>query len=308
VDDPKLFTLDTAVHCPKCQAMFPPSEENFASYFAQGEKQRCPSCKSQLNWWAMVVDALASGFLGLQFAPIRAQATYAQVVMQPGTQASLDLGPLGVPDTARVLYVNYTPGPPVPKDAEGTLMPLEIHSNTPDRQVSAKRPLALFPMPLGGAPPDQQPVSVLIVWVDQASLGIPEAALLTAVEALHQGRYPEAIVSATAAVEVSLEPLLSDFLETFADSTSTREFLRRSNLAGQSDVLLPMVCGALGASPLPPDPAKAFRELRRLRNKAAHEGHLPDGTTRQQLAEAVASAIFAVEHIHIVGQLAVSES
>jgi hypothetical protein len=190
---------------------------------------------------------------------------------------------------------------------EGVLAPLEVHSNTPYREVSADRPLILFPMPMGEPVVGPQSLTVLIVWVDEGALSSAEGALLSAAEAMHHRREAEAIVSAASAVELAVGPFVSQVLERVASPKASRELLRRAGLAGQIDVLLPLACSMLGAPTLPEEPAAALRQLRRLRNRAAHEGEIPSGTTRKEVAKAVASAIFLIGHVNILTKICAEE-
>jgi hypothetical protein len=295
------FTMESGIPCPSCHALFPLVASNFEHYMAAGDVVQCPECREELDWWAIVVESLTDGFLGMEFAVIRSRRTLAHAVMKVGEPTQIDLTSCGVPESAQILYVNYTGQETEPADAEGALAPLEMHSNTPHRDVSVDRPLMLYPMPLGEAPPSRQDVAILVVWIDKADLGIAESSLVAAVEAFNDNRWADAVVSAAAAVETSIQPVVSAFLERFAEKKPV-EGLLRNNATGQIEVLLPAVCKLTGAPLLPEKPRKAVQGLRKLRNKAAHEGHLPKTVSKKKIAEAVTSAVFAVEHARVVGQ------
>lgn len=83
---PRLLTAEAVLFCPSCGANFPPSGGNFAAYLVAGGEQKCRTCEVPIDWWKLVVDALTSGFLGLQYAPIRARFTHAETVMTPGNR------------------------------------------------------------------------------------------------------------------------------------------------------------------------------------------------------------------------------
>jgi hypothetical protein len=217
----------------------------------------------------------------------------------------VDFDALEIPKSARILEVNYTAnGKCLPDDAEGMLCPLEVHSNTPDRQLVPDRPIMLYPMPMpleDAAPPQEQGIDVMVVWIDKGVLSLADSSLLSAVEGLNGDRYPDAVVAATAAVEVSVDAALTTFFERTAGSAAVSE-LMRGRSAGKVDVLVPSMCAAVGIPPLPTAPSQAFRSLRRLRNKAAHEGRLPADTTDKQVAKGVAGAVFAVAHAQFANE------
>jgi len=305
-------THEGSVSCPSCHVAIPASKENFVIYFSVGDGLQCPGCSAILNWWELISKALSEGFLGLQYAPIGARVTNTEARLKQGEISEVDFKALGIPKSARILEMVYTPNEKrLPADTDGALFPLEMHSNRPDRQVLPDRPILLYPisMPLeGAAPPQEQGVNVLIVWIDKAALSLADSSLLSAVEALNADRYADAVVSATAAVEVSVDAALTVFFEKTA-STKAVSNLMRGNNPGKVDVLVPSMCSTISAPSLPAAPSAAFRSLRSLRNKAAHEGHLPADMTDKQVAVGIAGAIFAVAHAQLASEtLAASSS
>lgn len=225
--------------------------------------------------------------------------------LRQGEVSNVDFKVLGIPDSARILEVVYTGnGKRFPADSDGALFPLEIHSNRPERQLSPDRPITLYPMPIpleGAAPPQEEGVSVMIVWIDKGALSLADSALLSAVEALNGDRRADAVVSATAAVEVSVDAALTAFFERTAAASAVSDFMRGRS-AGKVEVLVPSMCATIGIPPLPAAPFAAFRSLRGLRNKAAHEGHLPVNMTDKQVAIGLAGAIFAVAHAQLANE------
>jgi hypothetical protein len=299
------ITHESSVSCPSCHVAIPASKKNFVIYFAAGDELQCPGCLTNLDWWGLISEALSEGFLGLQYAPIGAQTTFTEARLRQGELSRVDFDALGIPESARILDVAYTANEKrLPADAGGTLIPLEVHSNKPDRQLVPNRPVMLYPMPMPietAAPPQEQGVSVLVVWIDKGALSLADSSLLSAVEALNGDRRAEAVVSATAAVEVSVDAALTTFFERTASAGAVSE-LMRGRSAGKQEVLVPSMCAAIGIPPLPAEPSEAFRSLRKLRNKAAHEGHLPTGTTDKQVANGVAGAVFAVAHAQLTSE------
>jgi hypothetical protein len=299
------ITREGSVCCPNCHVAIPASKENFVIYLAAGDELQCPSCSASLKWWDLISEALSEGFLGLQYAPIGARMTHTEARLRRGEISKVDLKALGIPESARILEVVYTANEKHrPTDADGMLSPLEIHSNRPDRQLLPDRPIMLYPMPLpleGAAPPQEQGVNVLIVWIDKGALSLADSSLLSAVEALNGDRHSDAVVSATAAVEVSVHAALTTFFERTAATKTVSDFMRGSS-AGRVEVLVPSMCATIGIPSLPTAPLAAFRSLRRLRNKAAHAGHLPADTTDEQVADGVAGAIFTVAHAQLASE------
>lgn len=299
------ITREGSVSCPSCRVAIPASKENFVIYFAAGDELQCPGCSASLNWWELISKALSEGFLGLQYAPIGARMTMTEVQLRQGEVSEVDFKALGIPESARILEVVYTANEKrLPADADGGLLPLEMHSNRPDRQPLPDRPILLYPMPMpleGAAPPQEQGVSVMVVWIDKGALSLADSSLLSAVEALNADRRADAVVSASAAVEVSIDAALTVFFERTADTKAVSN-LMRGNSAGKTDVLVPSMCATIGIPPLPAAPSAAFRSLRSLRNRAAHEGHLPADMTDEQLAIGIAGAVFAVAHAQLASE------
>jgi hypothetical protein len=299
------ITQEGSVSCPSCHVAIPTSKENFVIYFAAGDELQCPGCSTSLDWWELISEALSEGFLGLQYAPIGARMTADEVRLKQGELSKVEFKALGIPESARILEVVYTANEKrLPVDADGVLFPLEMHSNRPDRQLLPDRPITLYPMSMpleGAAPPQEQGVNVLIIWIDKGSLSLADSSLLSAVEALNGDRYADAVVSATAAVEVSIDAALTAFFERTAPANAVSGLMRGSS-AARVEVLVPSMCATIGIPPLPTAPSTAFRSLQGLRNKAAHEGHLPADTTDKQVAAGVAGAVFAVAHAQLASE------
>jgi hypothetical protein len=235
--------------------------------------------------------------------------TVTEARLKQGELSKVDFKALAIPESARILDVVYTVNEKrLPADADGMLFPLEMHSNRPDRQLLPDRPIMLYPMPmpLEDAPPREQGVNVLITWIDKGALSLADNSLLSAVEALNGDRYADAVVSATAAVEVSVDAALTTFFERTAVTSAVSD-LMRGRSAGKVEVLVPSMCAAIGIPPLPTAPSAAFRSLRSLRNKAAHAGHLPIDTTDKQVADGVAGAVFAVAHAELASETLAAE-
>jgi hypothetical protein len=302
-------THEGSVSCPSCHVAIPASKENFDIYFAAGDGLQCPSCSASLDWWELISEALAEGFLGLQYAPIGARTTYTEARLRQGEVSEVDFRALGIPESARILDVVYTTNEKrLPADADGALFPLEMHSNRPDRQLVPDRPILLYPMPLpleGAAPPQEQGVSVMIVWIDKGTLSLADSSLLSAVEALNGDRYADAVVSATAAVEVSVDAALTTFFERTASKSAVSNM--RNNNPTRVEVLFPSMCATISLPSLPTAPSAALRSLLSLRNKAAHDGHLPADTTDKLVAAGVAGAVFAVAHAQLASKTLTAE-
>jgi hypothetical protein len=303
-------THEGSVSCPSCHVAIPASKENFVIYFAAGNGLHCPSCSAPLNWWELISEALSEGFLGLQYAPIGARTTLTEARLRQGEVSEVDFKALGIPESARILDVVYTPNEKhLPADADGALFPLEMHSNRPDRQLLPDRPILLYPMPMpleGAAPPQEQGVNVMIVWIDKEALSLADSSLLSAVEALNGDRNADAVVSATAAVEVSVDAALTTFFERTASKKAVSEM--RNNNRARIEVLFPSMCATIGLPPLPTAPSAALGPLLGLRNKAAHEGRLPADTTDRQVADGVAGAVFAVAHAQLASETLAAET
>lgn len=141
-------------------------------------------------------------------------------------------------------------------------------------------------------------MSVMIVWIDEETLSLADSSLLAAVEALNSDRNSDAVLSAAGAAEAAIDRALTDFFERTASPRAV-ERLMRIGIAEKADVLLPSVCAAIEVPALRTAPVGAFRSLRKLRNKAAHGGHLPEGTTHEEIARGVSGAVFAVAHAQL---------
>lgn len=306
--DAEPITYAGSMSCPSCHLAIPASKENFVLYLLADKALQCPSCEFGLDWWQLISKALSDGFLGAQYAPVGTHSTITEVMLIQGRHSQIDLQHLDIPESARILEINYTGrgDKKEPADADGTLAPLSMPSNNPYERIPPAEPIFLYPMPIGPSPPQKQPVSVMITWIDEGALSLSDSSLLGAVEALNSDRNADAVLSAAGAAEVSIDRALTDFFERTA-SPGAVERLMRMGIAEKADVLLPSVCATIGVPPLRRAPAEAFRSLRKLRNRAAHGGHLPTDTTDKQVANGVAGAVFAVAHAQLANDKLAAE-
>ena len=243
-----------------------------------------------MDWWDQVLREIQDNFMGnLAFSAIGAETTVFKIVLRRGQVTRVRLDEQGVPQDAKLLYVNYTPS--------GTLTPLEIHGNVPRRLLQHE--FSLWPMQRGNSITDETTdVNVLVMWVQYPNDAYGLERLGTAFQAYSDGRYSDILVPANGAVELSLYRLLANNLEPVIGKSRTEDFLENSaTYSHQLNGLLPFLTSAHGYNQLPDDVRGRLNRLRKLRNQVAHEGVLEESLEKTEAAELLCAALFGVHYV-----------
>jgi hypothetical protein len=227
---------------------------------------------------------------GIAPAIIGGRGFVLRVRIEPSEIASLDFEHFGLPKTARVVGVNYTPS--------GKIMPVELHGNEPRRNFP--RVVELYGRPVGEGPHQTTEVHIAVTWIPTDAMeGNYAESLCAAFEAYSNGRYQDVIVPANVTVEVVLEKLMADFFSAGVSRQRVDDFLSDgATYSYQLNAILPALTRRLGISPLPDEIRGQLNRLRGLRNQLAHRGMLDVPLNRSDAAACLLASFFGVHYIH----------
>jgi hypothetical protein len=149
------------VGCTECDNLLTVDDQITLDYFL-GKPSICNKCKRELDWWLVIQKAIRDNFMFNQaLSAIGANSIAFHVPLVPNQMTVVRFKDYGIPDNARILYINYTP---YTGGGNGALFPLEVHSNIPYRH-SIPNEIQLYPMPLGkGEPGKDTGTSILATW------------------------------------------------------------------------------------------------------------------------------------------------
>jgi AcrR family transcriptional regulator len=228
------------------------------------------------------------------FAFIGAQTLLFQLLLKDGQRTIYRFSDYGIPQDAKILYVNYTP-------SGGGLFPLEMHGNVPTRRFLSNE-VVLYPMPFAAdKTPEDTEVNVMVSWVPRTASDESWQSLVDAFEAYAHARYSSMIVPANVAVESALSRVLTGYLERFVSKRRIEDFLENAATYGhQLNVLLPVIA-SLKSLPLLPDHVRgALNRLREFRNDLAHAGTLKQPLDPHTAAEALCGALFGIHYVRYI--------
>lgn len=228
------------------------------------------------------------------FAFIGAQTLLFQLLLKNGQRTIYRFSDYGIPQDAKILYVNYTP-------SGGGLFPLEVHGNVPTTRFLSNE-VVLYPMPFAAdKPPEDTEVNVMVSWVPRTASDESWQSLVDAFEAYAHARYSSMVVPANVAVESTLSRVLTGYLERFVSKKHIENFLENAATYGhQLNVLLPVIA-SLKSLPLLPDHIRgALNKLRDLRNDLAHAGTLKQPLDSHTAAEALCGALFGIYYVRYI--------
>lgn len=294
--------LPPSIYCPTCDQPIPIESQRIGAEYFSGIQPSCAACGGSFDWWTVVLTAIHENFLlSAAFAAVGARSTLTVVTLEePGRVVELRLEEHGVPPSAQILQVGYSP-------QGGGLFPLEIQGNIPIRHFIPST-LSLYPARLGPGPYRETRVAVLITWVPEAPDDIAWQNLVDAFHAYVQERFRFAVIPANVAVELSLHRLLTTFFERVASKDRVGNFLvDRAGYGDQLNVILPALLRFVPAPRLPDRIRGLLNELRKLRNDIAHSGAPEKPLDRHKTAEYLCAALFGFHYLRLIEPMLVSE-
>ncbi|HEY6880015.1 MAG TPA: zinc ribbon domain-containing protein [Polyangiales bacterium] len=103
------FHSDQMVFCPHCGVPLSPDRNTFADVFAKNSSH-CPECGEVLDLWLAIVKHIGawSAFGGAILLAGAKQITLQTDLVQ-GRATPIDFKAYGLPPTAEILYLNFTP-------------------------------------------------------------------------------------------------------------------------------------------------------------------------------------------------------
>lgn len=292
-----LLSLPAFFQCPHC-SLGNPMLDDMTLHYLKGAKIVCNACEQPVDWWKVSRKSIAENFMMNQaFAPLGARMTVFKLTLEKGKSTVYRFSDFGVPADARILYVNYTPH----GTSDGSLAALELHGNVATHSVRGDE-VSVFPMPIGVNPPQQNPVSVMVNWLEATPDNAVWTGLVGAFEAYVAGNYAAAIVPANVAVEANLSRFMFDYLvEQGISKQRVDDFLiGGATYSHQLNVLLPMVTSQNGLPQLSDDIRGKLNALRDLRNQVAHHGETEKPLSRSQVADVLTAALFGLRFVQLL--------
>jgi len=285
--------------CPQCLHVLPVLETISADYF-EGREIRCsnPTCGKPVDPWKATVAGMRKPRASLfKVMLLGATQNSFQVDFAPEETKEIDLTHYGVPANATVLNLIFTPQL---VEGGGSCFPLLVHANQAYPQ-SMETKFWVYARPAVGKLESAVRVGVMVVWVSNDRGGLSWTYLADALEALSARRYWNVALPSYVAFELGLMPLVREALERFASKDRTEEFVRNDLRSSSAlNVLLPTLCGLVGA-PLLPDAIRGeINRLRELRNNLVHHGVNKTAVDEERAAVSLCAAIFGLEYLHYV--------
>ena len=290
------FTESYSGACPACRFVIPALGEVSATYFENGFV-KCSNCEHKIDLWKATLERVIrlAGF-SHSLAALGPRVTHLKLRLRAHQTIELDLTRHGVSEGATVLSMIYTP-------QGGNCIPLETHSNMPHRRFrGTKTYLYGVQMRTSDGEPIEEEflgenISVVVLWAPVEDSDVPWLYLVDAIEALTLGRLSQAIVPAHAAAEISITPVVRQFLLKYSARESVERLLKQElGFSSILNVVVPLVCALVSAKPLPDEIRGNLNTLRKLRNEFVHDGVLPSQVNPQQVRQLLCAAAFGFEY------------
>jgi hypothetical protein len=291
--------MQAAVHssarapCPKCGDMVPVNHPFPLSAYER--TATCGKCGAGFEWWDLLHSAMEMPFFAL--APIGAHQAFTVVNLSPGKSTAIDFELLGIPKSARILDVFYTP-------QGGSLFPARITGNSAARELRLTHKEVLFPVQLTPeAEQTETPLAVMALYVDASHDDQSMHSLVQAFAMLQQGLHVDAIIPANVAVELKLGKLFHEFFSRTSKADDVRSFLTQGATYGhQLNILLPSLATLIGAPVLPQSLSKKLHRLKNVRNEIGHTGKPKSELEAKDVSELVCAAAYGARYIDLISE------
>lgn len=263
--------------------------------FFGADNLKCCSCGEPINLWDATVQTIRDNFmLTHAFAYVGAQNTLFQFTLSPEKTARIDFGDFGVPNEARIVAVNFTPG--------GSLFPLQWHSNQlVENQLTwgvegPKNLVNLWPASHKGEKAETR-INCQVTWVDRSLDDWSKSNLIDAFSSYAKNSYKDAIIPANVAVETMVSRVMNSYLSGFVSNRRVNDFLdSNATYSSQLNVLLPVLAKLNDCPEMPNNIRGLLNRLRGFRNDLAHDGGLKQVLLKDEIAELLAAATFGVAY------------
>lgn len=303
----KTQTINSPIEykCDKCSnAIAFEQDLSFKYYFFS--KIYCNVCKQELNLYKVYLNSITNNFLLVDaLICLGSQTTMFGITIKKHEVFELEFSKFGIPTNAKIFFVNYTP--------EGPLIPIECRHNNPTLYRTYGSKIQLYPKPIFELYEkykienpdfnDQINVNVIVSWIINEFDDYSFINLVEAFENYLLFNYEKAIIPANVVVESSLNKFIYNKLNKIIGSDHTKKFLQDSATYGQQlNVLLPIIAHYEKFNIIPDEIRGKLNELRKFRNKIAHEGKLQHKITKEKCAEFICSALFGYKYIEILSK------
>ena len=289
------YTRNYSGTCPECSFVLPALSEVSGFYFATGSI-KCSHCGISLDLWKTTLDyVIRLVDFTTSLSALGPQVTNLEFRVSANEVVELDFTKFGIPETATILWVNYSP--------HDNCLPIEWHGNTPPRRFRGTR-VNLYGVQTrtsDGVPNEAtiagDNLGVMILWAPAGQEDLPWLYLVDAIEAVSLGRFSQAIVPAHTAAEISITPIIRPILVKYSSQKYAGRFLGQElSFSSTMNVVLPLICALVDAKPLPDEIRAKLNSLRKLRNKFVHDGVLPTAVDAKEIRTLLCAAAFSLEY------------
>ncbi|GAB1454751.1 hypothetical protein MASR2M48_00460 [Spirochaetota bacterium] len=278
--------------CDNCGQPVDWSKVVLSQYFIQ-EQNLCISCHNKIDLYSIVKNIIKDNFMYYNsYLCLGAHNHTFNFEMKRDEIFVLNFNEYGIPMSAKILHVNYTP-------QGGTIFPIEMHGNTPaikHQYFENKVPLtpALFNLP-GVEDTGNTKIACSVTWISKEQENISFSNILDSFEYYSFNEFNKAIIPLNVAVEEPLSKLMTIIINRKLPNrlSKVKNFLQDYATYGwQMTILLPLLMGYEKEQQLDEKIVGNLNRLKNLRNELAHDGILTKTLTKGEQADILTSVLF----------------
>jgi len=262
--------------------------QHFDQYFNKGFVE-CAHCHTKLNLWNIVVDHISKTRPFFAYSAIGAESIIFNVVLKKSENLFINFRDYGLPEKARILFLNFT-------GQGGGVSPFVLNINP--RQIIYPHAVTLYPKEIPGVEPKDTVVCVYLTWISEEESENWKY-LVDAFEFYAQRQYTSMIIPAHISFESRIQKVLGQLLLETSSKDQVEDCLGRS-FGNSFNVILPAVLQPRGIPYLNEEIRGQLKRLRRLRNKLSHEGSTEETVDDAGATRLIAAAVFGFYYADFV--------
>lgn len=273
------FPVASGVSCEKCRKPTHIHDELVDEFF-HGALVVCDACSNESTLYSLLLSTLSIGIDLFNAAPgelIGLESKSLTVEIKAFQVTEIDYTKCGVPDGSTIVMTNYT--------ASGSVVPLEMHGNTPIREPQLQT--FLYGRDLSGNNDSSNEVYILISYIPPVGNDSVLYSLAKGYQHFLSEKWGQMAIALVTGIEFSLKQSMKDFVPKWA-SVKDKAYLEQ---------VYPDYCREKGI----PLPERLIMEkvsrLWGVRDKYAHTGTLFPGYEKTAAAEQLCSALLLYRHI-----------
>lgn len=286
------FELAPWMPCVNCNAPMIVQNTLFDSYYEQ-EDIVCNECNKKIDFDEQIEKAIDLNLMNNNtFQLLGLPSKIFKIIIKPEERKTLKFSAFGIPEDARIVYVNYTP-------QNGNGFPVQIHGNTPYIDFPQQE-VTLFPLSFPGETKGDLEVSLFIMWSENK-----ETEVKYLIDGFHQyniSKYEDMIIPLNIALESYITNTLFRYFEQTWNSKVANRLIKKLEYSYIVNSILEDMAEVNGWIKISKQLRKKLTALLELRNQIAHTGKSDSPIDKNLANDIIKTVVLAYHYCRLINQ------